>query len=60
MIIHNEKDIFSFLSFFRVAMEMLKLLKVNFCVGISRICDGNYSIAFQFLDVILIAYMDLS
>ena len=59
MIIYNKKDIFSFLSFFRVAMEMLKPLKVKFCVGISRICDGNYSIAFQFLDVILITYIDL-
>ena len=60
MIIHNKKDIFSFLSFFRVAMEMLKPLKAKFCVRISRICDGNYNIAFQFLDVIPIAHIDLS
>ena len=41
-------------------MDILKLLKVKFCIGISRICDSNYSIAFQFLNVILITHMDLS
>ena len=58
MVVHNEKNIFTFSSFLSMTLEMLKLLEAKFRIRIPRIGDGDYSIAFQLFNFLPVTHVN--